>query len=45
MQELFITEQVQAGRSVDGLYPLGPDWGPAYAQWRARRADQERRRA
>lgn len=32
-QEAFITEQVAAGESVDGLYPLGPKWKPAYEQW------------
>ncbi|MDX6313361.1 MAG: 5-oxopent-3-ene,2,5-tricarboxylate decarboxylase / 2-hydroxyhepta-2,4-diene,7-dioate isomerase [Streptomyces sp.] len=39
-QERFITEQVRAGRSVDGLYPLGPDWQGPYEQWRVRRAQQ-----
>jgi 5-oxopent-3-ene-1,2,5-tricarboxylate decarboxylase / 2-hydroxyhepta-2,4-diene-1,7-dioate isomerase len=32
-QERFITEQVRAGRSVDGLYPLGPAWRERYAEW------------
>ncbi len=32
-QERFIVEQVQAGNSVKGLYPLGKDWKPAYQQW------------
>jgi 2-keto-4-pentenoate hydratase/2-oxohepta-3-ene-1,7-dioic acid hydratase in catechol pathway/regulator of RNase E activity RraA len=39
-QERFITEQVRAGRPVDGLYPLGPDWQGPYEQWRARRRQQ-----
>ncbi|MER7394957.1 fumarylacetoacetate hydrolase family protein [Streptomyces sp. NPDC000151] len=33
-QERFITEQVTAGASVDGLYPLGPTWREAYEAWR-----------
>ncbi|MEU8824891.1 fumarylacetoacetate hydrolase family protein [Streptomyces sp. NPDC048636] len=33
-QERFITEQVAAGASVDGLYPLGPAWRDAYENWR-----------
>ncbi|MCZ0984744.1 fumarylacetoacetate hydrolase family protein [Streptomyces diastatochromogenes] len=32
-QERFITEQVRAGESVDGLYPLGPAWRDAYENW------------
>ncbi|MCL2584584.1 MAG: fumarylacetoacetate hydrolase family protein [Streptosporangiales bacterium] len=32
-QEEFITERVAAGESVDGLYPLGRKWQPAYEQW------------
>jgi regulator of RNase E activity RraA len=32
-QERFITEQVRAGASVDGLYPLGPAWRDAYETW------------
>lgn len=32
-QERFITEQVTAGESVDGLYPLGPAWRDAYENW------------
>ncbi|MDX2931359.1 fumarylacetoacetate hydrolase family protein [Streptomyces ipomoeae] len=32
-QERFITEQVMAGESVDGLYPLGPAWRDAYENW------------
>ncbi|MEV7683731.1 fumarylacetoacetate hydrolase family protein [Streptomyces sp. NPDC088341] len=37
-QERFITEQVRAGRSVDGLYPLGPVWHDAYERWCAEQA-------
>jgi regulator of RNase E activity RraA/2-keto-4-pentenoate hydratase/2-oxohepta-3-ene-1,7-dioic acid hydratase in catechol pathway len=33
-QERFITERVAAGESIDGLYPLGPKWRPAYEAWR-----------
>jgi regulator of RNase E activity RraA/2-keto-4-pentenoate hydratase/2-oxohepta-3-ene-1,7-dioic acid hydratase in catechol pathway len=32
-QERFITERVAGGESVDGLYPLGPKWRPAYEAW------------
>ncbi|MFF7639622.1 fumarylacetoacetate hydrolase family protein [Streptomyces canus] len=32
-QERFITEQVRAGESVDGLYPLGPARRDAYENW------------
>jgi 2-keto-4-pentenoate hydratase/2-oxohepta-3-ene-1,7-dioic acid hydratase in catechol pathway/regulator of RNase E activity RraA len=32
-QERFITEQVAKGESVDGLYPIGPKWRPAYEAW------------
>ena len=32
-QERFITEQVAAGKSIDGLYPLGPAWRDAYDNW------------
>ncbi|MFI8992293.1 fumarylacetoacetate hydrolase family protein [Streptomyces antimycoticus] len=34
LRERFITEQVRAGHSVDGLYPLGPDWREPFEQWR-----------
>ncbi|WOX15380.1 fumarylacetoacetate hydrolase family protein [Streptomyces sp. N50] len=34
LRERFITEQVRAGYSVDGLYPLGPDWREPFEQWR-----------
>jgi regulator of RNase E activity RraA/2-keto-4-pentenoate hydratase/2-oxohepta-3-ene-1,7-dioic acid hydratase in catechol pathway len=32
-QEQFITEQVAKGESVDGLYPIGAKWRPAYEAW------------
>ncbi|HEY1702553.1 MAG TPA: fumarylacetoacetate hydrolase family protein [Trebonia sp.] len=32
-QERFITERVAGGESIDGLYPLGPKWRPAYEAW------------
>ncbi|MCL6737482.1 fumarylacetoacetate hydrolase family protein [Streptomyces neyagawaensis] len=32
-QERFIAEQVAAGESVDGLYPLGQAWRDAYENW------------
>jgi 5-oxopent-3-ene-1,2,5-tricarboxylate decarboxylase / 2-hydroxyhepta-2,4-diene-1,7-dioate isomerase len=32
-QEAFIAERVAAGESVDGLYPLGAKWRPAYESW------------
>ncbi|WP_028921344.1 fumarylacetoacetate hydrolase family protein [Pseudonocardia acaciae] len=41
-QEEFITEQVRAGEGIDGLYPLGPDWQPAYREWlRKRNGDDQ----
>ncbi|MFE7708410.1 fumarylacetoacetate hydrolase family protein [Streptomyces sp. NPDC057486] len=40
MQERFITEQVQAGHGIDGLYPLGPDWREPYEQWRKQQSTQ-----
>ena len=36
-KEAFIAEKVQAGESVDGLYPLGPRWTDEYAAWAAAR--------
>jgi hypothetical protein len=33
-QEEFIAEMVARGESVDGLYPIGPAWRPAYEAWR-----------
>ncbi len=32
-KERFIAEQVAKGASVAGLYPIGPDWAAAYAEW------------
>ena len=32
-QERFITERVAAGEPIEGLYPLGPRWRPAYEAW------------
>jgi regulator of RNase E activity RraA len=32
-EEQFIAEQVAKGESVDGLYPVGPRWRPAYEAW------------
>jgi len=37
LQEEFATEMVAKGESVDGLYPLGKRWQPAYEAWRAGR--------
>jgi len=39
LQEAFIAEQVAAGASIAGLYPLGPDWQQAYQAWLAGRTD------
>ena len=36
-QERFIAERVRDGESVDGLFPLGEKWRPAYEQWCAER--------
>jgi regulator of RNase E activity RraA len=36
-QETFISEQVGAGESVDGLYPLNAEWKARYEQWLAER--------
>ncbi|MEV6167811.1 fumarylacetoacetate hydrolase family protein [Streptomyces sp. NPDC051954] len=33
-RERFITEQVRAGHSVDGLYPMDPDWHEQFERWR-----------
>lgn len=33
-QEQFIVEQVEAGKSIDGLYPIGEKWRAAYESWR-----------
>jgi 5-oxopent-3-ene-1,2,5-tricarboxylate decarboxylase / 2-hydroxyhepta-2,4-diene-1,7-dioate isomerase len=32
-QERFVTDQVAAGASVDGLYPLSGDWLARYQDW------------
>jgi 2-keto-4-pentenoate hydratase/2-oxohepta-3-ene-1,7-dioic acid hydratase in catechol pathway/regulator of RNase E activity RraA len=32
-QERFIAEQVKAGESIDGLYPLGDRWRAMYQRW------------
>jgi 5-oxopent-3-ene-1,2,5-tricarboxylate decarboxylase/2-hydroxyhepta-2,4-diene-1,7-dioate isomerase len=32
-QERFVTEQVAAGASVDGLYPLSGSWLARYQDW------------
>jgi 5-oxopent-3-ene-1,2,5-tricarboxylate decarboxylase/2-hydroxyhepta-2,4-diene-1,7-dioate isomerase len=32
-QERFILERVDAGESIDGLYPLGPEWLAEYQRW------------
>ena len=34
-QERFVTDQVAAGASVDGLYPLSGDWLARYRDWSA----------
>lgn len=36
-QETFIAQQVGAGESVDGLYPLGAQWKAKYEEWSATR--------
>jgi len=37
LEESFIAEQVAAGESVEGLYPLGSNWTERYSTWRAAR--------
>jgi 2-keto-4-pentenoate hydratase/2-oxohepta-3-ene-1,7-dioic acid hydratase in catechol pathway/regulator of RNase E activity RraA len=37
LEETFIAEQVAAGESVDGLYPMNPGWKERFATWRAMR--------
>jgi 2-keto-4-pentenoate hydratase/2-oxohepta-3-ene-1,7-dioic acid hydratase in catechol pathway/regulator of RNase E activity RraA len=39
LEEVFITERVAEGSSVDGLYPLGPLWRERYEGWRRQRED------
>jgi 2-keto-4-pentenoate hydratase/2-oxohepta-3-ene-1,7-dioic acid hydratase in catechol pathway/regulator of RNase E activity RraA len=41
VEERFIAEHVAGGASVDGLYPVGPDWRERFERWRADR-EQER---
>jgi len=38
-QEAFIAERVAAGDAIDGLYPLGAKWRPAYESWLKERDD------
>jgi len=35
LEERFIAEQVANGASVDGLYPLGPQWSERFDRWRS----------
>jgi 2-keto-4-pentenoate hydratase/2-oxohepta-3-ene-1,7-dioic acid hydratase in catechol pathway/regulator of RNase E activity RraA len=37
LQEEFIAERVQDGAPIDGLFPLGDRWRPAYEAWRKQR--------
>lgn len=37
LEETFIAEQVSAGESVDGLYPMDASWRERFEQWRTRR--------
>jgi 2-keto-4-pentenoate hydratase/2-oxohepta-3-ene-1,7-dioic acid hydratase in catechol pathway/regulator of RNase E activity RraA len=34
-EEAFIFEMVQQGNSVDGLYPMNPQWQARYKEWEA----------
>jgi 5-oxopent-3-ene-1,2,5-tricarboxylate decarboxylase/2-hydroxyhepta-2,4-diene-1,7-dioate isomerase len=34
-EETFITEMVEQGHSVDGLYPLNTEWRVKYEEWEA----------
>jgi regulator of RNase E activity RraA len=36
-QEEFVAGRVAAGEQIDGLYPLGERWRPAYQAWLAER--------
>ena len=38
-EERFITEQVTAGESIDGLYPLNDTWRRTYERWNERDPD------
>jgi regulator of RNase E activity RraA len=40
-QEKFISQQVGAGSSIDGLYPIGPAWASAYERWCAELASDD----
>jgi 2-keto-4-pentenoate hydratase/2-oxohepta-3-ene-1,7-dioic acid hydratase in catechol pathway/regulator of RNase E activity RraA len=40
LQETFAAEMVAKGESVDGLFPLGKRWQPAYEAWRATGAER-----
>jgi len=41
-QERFVAERIAEGEAIEGLYPLGPAWLPAYEEWCAK---QERPRS
>jgi 5-oxopent-3-ene-1,2,5-tricarboxylate decarboxylase / 2-hydroxyhepta-2,4-diene-1,7-dioate isomerase len=36
-EEEFVAGRVAAGEQIDGLYPLGERWRPAYEVWLAER--------
>jgi 2-keto-4-pentenoate hydratase/2-oxohepta-3-ene-1,7-dioic acid hydratase in catechol pathway/regulator of RNase E activity RraA len=38
LAERFITEQVAAGASIAGLYPVGPAWQDEFERWKAHRS-------
>ncbi|MGF9649742.1 fumarylacetoacetate hydrolase family protein [Pseudarthrobacter oxydans] len=38
-EETFIFEMVKQGNSVDGLYPMNPEWQARYEEWKAGQAD------
>jgi regulator of RNase E activity RraA/2-keto-4-pentenoate hydratase/2-oxohepta-3-ene-1,7-dioic acid hydratase in catechol pathway len=38
LEERFITEQVAAGASIDGLYPISDLWRDRYERWRKERS-------
>jgi regulator of RNase E activity RraA len=40
LQEEFAAAMVAKGESVDGLYPLGTRWRPAYDAWLTARDDE-----
>lgn len=39
-EEVFIAEMVRQGHSVDGLYPLSPEWRARYENWEAGKANE-----